>query len=81
MIRAVALALCAIAAPAVAVATDGPVAAQTILPNVESWGMQAANGRNFRIFAALPKTPPPPVRLTTIGKSKCVNLVLPIHLA
>ncbi len=31
-----------------------------VLPKTESWLMQAANGRTYRIFVALPSMPPPP---------------------
>lgn len=48
-------------ATAFAAAAGPPVTpAQSVLPDVESWNMKAANGRSFRIFAAVPKTPPPP---------------------
>lgn len=55
MIRALALAL-AVAAPVV---VPAPAVAQSVLPDVQSWPMKAANGRSFRVFVATPKAPAP----------------------
>lgn len=58
MIRA-ALALLTTVAAVPAFAQSPVPVAQSVLPDVEGWMMQAESGREFRIFVAVPKSPPP----------------------
>lgn len=59
MIRALSLAL-SLAVPVAAYAQEAPAVHPVVIPNSDSWTMQSAEGRTYRIFVATPILPPPP---------------------